>query len=295
MGSFFYDFGFVEWWKAIAVILTGVFAFLALTKENKNNETKRLTKWGKISIFGIVVSSVGGLLAQITESSNQANVERKRHAEIVSILSDQARLLRPLKIDKVYGEFTIPCMPAYSNFCDEVRAFRRSNPSGIMPITLFDRFPGGRTAIILLSLRIFSNQSEAEAQLTVYDDRKSKYSAYMQLPLIAGNEDKCGMRVGVFAPEEQVRLFIYESCPFIGTNNFGGLQSHLDLNNLEFSTQVGPNGPGIPPLEPIQISIVYADAERDTVTNFTRIQGKGETIYISKFTGTVTPSLLKGF
>jgi hypothetical protein len=48
-------------------------------------------------------------------------------------------------------------------------------------------------------------------------------------------------------------------------NNFGGLQSHLDLNGLEFSTQVVPTAPGVPLLEPISISMIYADAERDTI------------------------------
>jgi hypothetical protein len=74
----FQDFGFVEWWKAIAVVLTGIFAFLALTQENKDKETGNLTKWGMISIFGIVISATGGLVAQIIGSSNQAIDEKKR-------------------------------------------------------------------------------------------------------------------------------------------------------------------------------------------------------------------------
>jgi len=210
------------------------------------------------------------------------------------MLTDQARLLRPLKIDKVFGEFSVPCEGAYLNFCNGVRAFHNGNPTGIYPIGLFDAFPGGRTIIITLSLRFFASEDEAKAQLSAYDDQKSKYSAYMVLPVIAGNEDKCGMRVYVFPPTNDVRLFIYQSCPFAGVNNFGGLQSHLDLNGLEFSTQVGPPVTGLPPLEPIHMGIIYADAEMDTVTNLTRAQANNATIYITKFIRNIPPSIPGG-
>jgi hypothetical protein len=294
MLSTFQDFGFVEWWKAVAVVLTGAFAFLALTRENKDKRTGKLTVWGRVLIAGIAISSMGGLLAQIVESSEQATAEKRRHREVVTMLTDQARLLRPLKIDKVYGEFNVPCEAAYLNFCNAVRAFHNANPFGIAPIALFDTFPGGRTQIINLSLRFFANEDEAKAQLRATDDEKSKYSAYMQLPLISGNEYKCGMRVFVAAPTNDVRLTIIQSCPFMAVNNNGGLQSHLDLNGLEFSTQVGPLIVGVPPLEPVQIKIIYADAEQDTVTNLARVQDNNATIYVTKFIGKSMPSIPSG-
>ncbi len=277
----FQDFGFVEWWKAIAVVLTGIFALLALLKDNKGKKGK-LTKWGMVAICGIIISSVGGLLAQIVESSHEAIEARTRHAQIVSLLTDQARLLRPLKIDKIYGEYRVPCSDAYAKFCDNARAFRNAHPNSIMPIDLFDTFPGGRAAIIITSLRFFANEDEAKAQLIALDDQKSKYSIYMQLPVIAGNDNKCGMRVGVFPPNGEVRLFIYESCPVLAANNFGGLQSHLDLDGLEFSTAAGPAVPA-PSLEPLSIILVYGDAERDAISNLSRVQGNGQTIYVGKF------------
>jgi len=195
----------------------------------------------------------------------------------------KAETLRPLKIEKVYGEFKVPCEAAYSSFCAAVRAFPKNNPLGIMPINVFDSFPGGRTTIMLLSLRFFSSEDQAKAQLTDYDDKKSKYSAYMQLPLIAGNDNKCGVRAGVFPPNDEVRLFIYESCPFIGVNNYGELSSHLDLNGLEFSTQVSITTPGAPPLEPIWISMFYSNAESDKIAHLVRVQSNNNTIYIGKF------------
>ena len=44
----FQNFEFVESWKAIAVVTTGIFAFFALTHENKDKTTGRLTKWGLV-------------------------------------------------------------------------------------------------------------------------------------------------------------------------------------------------------------------------------------------------------
>jgi hypothetical protein len=50
----FRDFGFAEWWKGIAVVLTGISAFLALLTNNKS-KIGNLTKWGMIAISGIVI------------------------------------------------------------------------------------------------------------------------------------------------------------------------------------------------------------------------------------------------
>ncbi|WP_156941232.1 hypothetical protein [Mesorhizobium sp. LSHC422A00] len=119
----------------------------------------------------------------------KASAARNRNNQIVSLLNDQASLLRPLKIDQVYGEFGIPCDGPFAAFCHTVLAFRNANPRGIMPVSLFDSFPGGRGTIILMSLRFFKSEAEATAQLSVYDDQKSEYSAYMQLPLIGGDKD----------------------------------------------------------------------------------------------------------
>ena len=104
----------------------------------------------------------------------------------------------------------------------------------------------------------------------------------MQLPLRAGNDVKCGMRVYVAPPEGEIRLFIYEGCPFVGVNNFGGLQSHLDLNGLEFSTSAESNAPA-PPLEPISISLQYADSEIDKITNLSPFRANNITVYLGKF------------
>jgi hypothetical protein len=285
------DFGFVEWWKAVAVVLTGIFALIALLKDNKDKRGQ-LTKWGMLAISGIVISSVGGLLAQIVESSNDAIEAKRRHEESISLLADQARLLRPLRVDKVYGEYRVPCSDAaYAQFCNGARGFRNAHPNDMMPLNLFDTFPGGRGSVVITSFRFFASEDEAKAQLTAPDDQRSKYSIYMQLPLIAWTDNKCGLRIGVFPPNSDVRLFIYESCPFIGINNFGGLQSHLDLDGLEFSTVATLNVPA-PSLEPLSIIFVYGDAERDTINDLSRVQENGQTIYVGKFAGHGRANLL---
>jgi hypothetical protein len=195
-------------------------------------------------VIGILISSVGGLLAQILDSAHEVRVAKERHREIM-------RILTPLRVAEVYTEFKVPCdADAFAKFCQNVRMFHNTHPVAAMPIELFDAFPGGRNTVILLSFRFFANEDEAKAQLYIYDDHKSKFSAYMQAPLIDGNEFKCGIRVRV-AADDEVLLFNPTNCPFAGINNFGHLYSHLDFDGLEFSisTASKPHDPSILSLE----------------------------------------------
>jgi hypothetical protein len=48
---------FVTAWKAISIALTGAFGILGLATDFKNKHTKKITRWGWVSLIGIVVSS----------------------------------------------------------------------------------------------------------------------------------------------------------------------------------------------------------------------------------------------
>jgi hypothetical protein len=47
----------VDAWKAVSVVLTGVFGMLGLLTEFKHPETKQITRWGRVSLAGIILSS----------------------------------------------------------------------------------------------------------------------------------------------------------------------------------------------------------------------------------------------
>jgi hypothetical protein len=51
-----------------SILLTGAFGILGLLKEFKDKETGRITKWGGVSLVGILLSSILGVAAQLQTS-----------------------------------------------------------------------------------------------------------------------------------------------------------------------------------------------------------------------------------
>ncbi len=58
-------------WKAIAVILTGLFAILGFATEARDRLSKRLTVWGWVSVVGAIIASAGGVIVQIHDSNDE--------------------------------------------------------------------------------------------------------------------------------------------------------------------------------------------------------------------------------
>jgi hypothetical protein len=59
-------------WKASSIFLTGAFGVLGLLTEFKHKETRRITKWGYISLVGICVTTTFGVAAQIIQTSTNS-------------------------------------------------------------------------------------------------------------------------------------------------------------------------------------------------------------------------------
>jgi hypothetical protein len=64
---------FVSAWKIISIGSTGAFGILGLVTEFKDPITKRLTRWGMVSLSGTVFSTLLGTAAQFKEASDQQN------------------------------------------------------------------------------------------------------------------------------------------------------------------------------------------------------------------------------
>jgi hypothetical protein len=54
--------------KAVGIVLAGGFSILGLLTEFKDKRTHRVTKWGRIALYGIVSSTLVSLLSQTLES-----------------------------------------------------------------------------------------------------------------------------------------------------------------------------------------------------------------------------------
>jgi len=116
---------FVTAWKIASIVFTGGFGILGLLKDYKDKKTNKITKWGRISLAGILVSSLLGMAAQLKESSEQ---ERAREATAKQTLAlarntDNAvkqiqRVLSQLDNPEVSLIFHVPCTnQKFAEFC----------------------------------------------------------------------------------------------------------------------------------------------------------------------------------
>ena len=66
---------FVSIWKAVSILLTGLFGGLALLTDFKDKNSNRIT-WGYVSLFGIVSSTAFGVAAQLKATNDQAKEQQ---------------------------------------------------------------------------------------------------------------------------------------------------------------------------------------------------------------------------
>lgn len=63
---------FVSFWKTASVALTGTFGMVGLLSDFRTEDKKAITAWGWTSLVGILVSSIGGMVAQAEETNDDA-------------------------------------------------------------------------------------------------------------------------------------------------------------------------------------------------------------------------------
>jgi hypothetical protein len=112
---------FVTAWKASSIVLTGAFGVLGLVKDFKDKKGK-ITKWGRISLVGILLSTGLGVIAQLMESSKAERTERETAAQTLGIVRDIQRGLSPLDEPTFRIEFSQDCTAGYKEFCEELKS-----------------------------------------------------------------------------------------------------------------------------------------------------------------------------
>lgn len=101
----------LENWKTISIGLTGIFGMIGLLTEFKNKHTHKITRWGWVSLVGIILSSVGGVAAQLKESSDES-------AKELAVLNDIDRTLHPIEDPTVTVGLIVDCQGAtFQKFC----------------------------------------------------------------------------------------------------------------------------------------------------------------------------------
>src|ERR1700735_305816 len=112
---------FVTAWKAISIAFTGGFGILGLLKDFKNKRTHKITRWGWISLVGVIVSSVCGIAAQLKESAHDSAKALALAEKADKTLNEIERGLYPLEEPRAILEFRVPCEEQkYKTFCADV-------------------------------------------------------------------------------------------------------------------------------------------------------------------------------
>jgi hypothetical protein len=111
---------FVMAWKAISIVFTGAFGILGLATDFKNKHTHKITKWGRVSLIGIIVSTILGVAAQLKESSDDAAKALALAQKSDDTLQQVHRLVSPINDTAFFISLSFDCkkpVPEYATFC----------------------------------------------------------------------------------------------------------------------------------------------------------------------------------
>ena len=241
----------------------------------------RYPRVGFLIALCIAVMAVLGWIAGSTDTLEKLAVSLGALPDKAAgeALRQQARLLTPLIIKDISGTFSVPCSGAYTAFCRSVHTYQQAHPDSILPANLFDKFPD---QTIFLSLKFFRNDKEMEGYAKYRDDKKTLYSIYFGLPLIAGNDSSCGIRIFNSTDPGNVTLSIYKICSPILQNNYGNILSYLDLKDLQFATTVEGNKT-VGNVQVNELGVVYGTGAKTTIGSFKSLSGIPQTLYVTKY------------
>lgn len=160
---------FVGIWKVVAIALTGFFGVLGLLKEFKDKETNRVTKWGKLSLAGILISTSFGIVVQFKEQQDSAMSAAESAAQTLELLKNTSgtvdnieRLLTIIDGEKFYISFYVICSDdIWIDFC---RAFYEQDQDG-KSVSVWEKWPievGGTNPNFNLWVKFFREQETAD-------------------------------------------------------------------------------------------------------------------------------------
>jgi hypothetical protein len=115
-------------WKEASIVATGAFGVLGLLTEYKDKETGKITRWGRISLIGVVLSTMGGVAAQFKETSDQQASQAAAASQTLKIVQGTnttvvgiERLLTSMTDATFYLDLSVPCASAtFKKFCERM-------------------------------------------------------------------------------------------------------------------------------------------------------------------------------
>jgi hypothetical protein len=207
-------------WKASSIVLTGAFGILGLVKDYKNKETNRLTRWGTISLAGIIISTLLGVVAQLQESSDNADKALALARKSDSTLRDIEKALSPIEDPQVSVQFRVDCDSAnFKLFCTKTEARRKNN---VFPYPSFEDWPQKPIAFAVFDVIFYADKVLAERH-----ENNSLIDWGNMTLSIDEHATSSNSPLRLYEADNDLILEVVSLHPFISSD--GVIQSALDL------------------------------------------------------------------
>jgi hypothetical protein len=139
--------------KLLGLVLTGAFGILGLLTDFRDDKTKKITKWGKIALLGIILSTALSIVAQLLESAKsvrEARESEKQARDQITksneILNNLNRSLNPLTNVRITYWLKVPIN------APELAAYRKRLTHGVAGLLADGRIDAKmRTAFVARS------------------------------------------------------------------------------------------------------------------------------------------------
>jgi hypothetical protein len=262
-------------WKAISIALTGAFGILGLLTEFKDKKTHRTTKWGWVSLVGIIVSSVCGVAAQLKESHDDAAKSLALSQRSNEMLVNIDRVLSSLSGARYYVAFDVSCSDVmYIDLCEPSTAKRMGTDSRTRK-ALFEHQ-------IDVELFFFVDAKDADQFIRSNENPDERSTVgNLQLELLAANYDGApyhNVLKGENLDRDDAYLSIEDLLPGVGEiQGDGRIRSLMDLKGTTLLI-ASPQG-DLKSLEPRYVKITTPTGENRFFAPFDKISVHGEVAY----------------
>jgi hypothetical protein len=156
---------FVAIWKASSIVITGGFGVLGLLTEFKDKHTKKITKWGRASLTGIIATTLLGAAAQMKESSDDAAKALTLARSSDMTLRNIQKQLHVINRPRVAITLKVPCeKDVLSKFCSSIQ---KSRSFGQIPVSTVRPWPNNLKVVV--NIAFYTDVPDKEK----YDDYES--------------------------------------------------------------------------------------------------------------------------
>ena len=278
---------FATLWKVASIVLTGAFGVLGLLTEFKDKNSRKVTKWGMVSLGGIIISVTFGVIAQYKEFSKQQKDSADRAKQTLALaekaeesLQDIKRSMSPLDLVNVGFEFDGPCTDRkYRPFCLSLGTYlwNYAEPKWKLFPSELREFTDNST--LAVNLLVFVDPAHVEAFVSNSPDKPQPQIAR---PDLASTPECRQQKIGAIRKQYVVATKLdndtfrvsLNHCPAAWAYSSGEIRSVLDLPGA--TLLIGGLAGG---LRIFGLTLTFKNGERVKIKELEQITGKSGATY----------------